>query len=504
MKQSFIAQAGTTLLLVVTLASQAQPEVREVKWQDLPRGMQTTVVANPVNVHKFTVFQITDINKFLYKVEIKGSVFELETPVPTELQTLFRLNREELEKTVENKKAEEGAALIPEALEPMKGIQAEVTKTLATKEKTREKLSPATADSVVERTDAEIERLRAVAKDLDHLIKVCREYAALADKVAHHILTLKSARSELVSVAQMDKPKEAIMAKVDKIGEPSPSVKRDYLEMKRAYREAEVWYHKVEAYKTDNVLQKAQLKAVETSLEKIEEADEMIDETSLIALFTDVDYLFTELKNENNYNVVSPPVQMDGDLVRYAVKIIPASTRTLGAHKNPMEFAFEVPTRGGLKVDFSVGPAVSFGDNAKDQKFYWEESATQTAATLCQRANNNAVTPSIGALMHAYSRTGKYSGFGGMFGIGAGFQSQESINANFFAGLSYVMGKKQKLMISGGVSYLRVDRLKENEFVVGNQYETGKVKLSDVTEKVYKPSPFLSVSYNLSSRVEMK
>ncbi|MGV3465064.1 MAG: hypothetical protein ACO1OT_07210, partial [Heyndrickxia sp.] len=246
-------------------------------------------------------------------------------------------------------------------------------------------------------------------------------------------------------------------------------------------------------------------KKISTSLEYIEEADELIDQELLVGLYTDVEYLFNELSNPNNFKVTSPPVQMDGDLVRFSVNIIPTPSKTLGAYKNPVVFNFEVPTKGGLKVDFSVGPIISFGKNARDEKFFLKEGVNKLdTVILRQRDNNNAISPSIGALMHFYPRTGKYNGWGGLFGVGAGFQTIEDIDLSIFAGLSYVIGKKQKLMLNTGVSYLRVDRLKDVEFVVDKEYSVNKIALANVTEKVFKPSFFLSISYNLSNRVEIK
>ena len=55
--------------------------------------------------------------------------------------------------------------------------------------------------------------------------------------------------------------------------------------------------------------------------------------------------------------------------------------------------------------------------------------------------------------------------------------------------------------IEDGVSFLRVNRLKEGEFKVGNEYTTQDFDINNVVEKVYRPSLFISLSYSLTKRV---
>ena len=168
-----------------------------------------------------------------------------------------------------------------------------------------------------------------------------------------------------------------------------------------------------------------------------------------------------------------------------------------------MKFTFDVPAHGGIKVDFSVGQTVSFGNNARDEKYYLKDGASQTDVILTKRNNNNVITPSLGAFMHVYRRSPKWLALGGMFGVGVGFQSTSELNANLFAGATLVMGKQQKVMLGFGVSYLRVERIKNDEFKEGNVYQISKINLSDVTEKVYRNSVFFSLTYNLSNRTEI-
>jgi hypothetical protein len=196
---------------------------------------------------------------------------------------------------------------------------------------------------------------------------------------------------------------------------------------------------------------------------------------------------------------------MDGDMVSYTVNITPCVTRTIGPNKSPMQFKFDIPAKRGLKVDFSVGPALSFSDNSKDDKYFLEEIAgNPDSVKLKKLDNNNSVSPSLAAMMHIYSRGARGFAPGLLFGVGAGFQDAQSINVNIYTGISLVMGKREKVMINIGASWLRVDRIKNKQFADGSNYAVSKIALGDITEKVFKPSFFFGISYNLTNKVEIK
>jgi hypothetical protein len=455
-------------------------EKRRLDWQKFSHSIGETKIIDPVLFGKFTIFQIDNINKFLYKVEMEGKSIELQTPVPSELQTLFRLTSTELEKSANANKAVEGSE--------------ETNKGLARMEELLKKVE-SKAD------DEQVAELKPV---MQNLVEKCRAYLEVTKRVAQGIFELKQTRNKLVSVAQLDMAHSDILSRLSEVRLPSPTLKTDYFEFQALYSEVEALYKQAQISSKKASLDgqeetKQGQKDIETSSENIEHGYALINDEALLGLYNDVEFLYGELENRNNFVAVAPPVQMDDDFVTYTVRISPSSTRALAAYRNPMEFEFDVPTRGGWKVDFSVGPVVSFGKGAKDARYYLETDETTETQILREGKNRNDISPSIAALMHFYPRTGRNAALGGLFGIGAGFQSISDINLSLFTGLTYVLGKKQKIMLNGGLSYLRVDRLKLNQFQVGSSYGSELV-LTDVIEKVFKASPFLSITYNLATR----
>jgi hypothetical protein len=506
-------------LVVVCNYSFAQVK-RELNWQDFMNSVKATEVAKPVNNGSFTIFQITDINKFLYKVEIEGKVFELQTPIPTELQTLFRLTPEQVAQRATDNKVKEAATIIEDDKNKMQTV------------KTKMDLKLLNVDN---------EKIEALSQTMAKLVKVCEEYYTKTSKLSEDVFGLKSLRNKLISIAQSDRPFSSITAMLNDLTIPDAEiVKQDYIALQQLYNKVEATYNealkKAEAAKKDaqtslddanktaktakteeaDILAKdaeSLLKAtndyvseIKQASEGVEEADKLISDEVLLSLLDEVDFLYKELGNKNNFNVVSPPVQMDGDMVSYNVNITPCVTRTIGPNKSPMQFKFDIPAKRGLKVDFSVGPTLSFSDNSKDDKYFLEEivGSNPDSVKLKKLDNNNAVSPSLAAMMHIYSRGAKGFALGWLFGVGVGFQSTTQLNVNIYTGISLVAGKREKVMFNAGCSWLRVDRIKNKQFADGTNYAASKITLGDVTEKVFKPSFFFGISYNLTNKVEVK
>ena len=133
-----------------------------------------------------------------------------------------------------------------------------------------------------------------------------------------------------------------------------------------------------------------------------------------------------------------------------------------------------------------------------------EDANKADTVKLKRRDNHNIISPGLAAMMHFYPRSGKNIAWGGLFGVGAGFQSTEDINFSLYTGVSLVMGKRQKIMLSAGFSFLRVERLKDKQFEIDKEYPISKIDLANSTEKVFKSSGFLSISYNITNRIEIK
>ncbi len=428
----------------------------------------------PVQSGSFMTLKIKNINTFRYKVEISGLNIDYVTQIPSELQTIFRLPQEESTNTT---KTTEGLKEGNDASGSMKAV-AKVAKDESDK-------TPADADK------------KKLSDSMKELSEACQEYLSIAQKVAE----IKFLRAELINLSKHNLGNHSELAERLPPPRDRTAMKRDYNAFITSYAKAYALYSKAKraanaAGDTDKE------KEIQEAEEKLEEGNNKINEDSFLKLIEDIMILQEALQNKKYFEVISAPIQMDGDYMEFIVKITPVQTNDLMPFESAQEFPILIPARGGLKVDFSVGPVVSFGNNAKDCNYYFKAAATDT--TLQSLQNKNSISPSMAAMMHFYSRSGRLGSVGGLFGVGAGLQSVEQINFNLYFGLSAVLGKSEKIMINSGVSYLRVARLKEDQFKVGGSYRPSKVNISDVTERVFKPSFFISISYNLTKRVERR
>lgn len=485
------------LFLINILNAQKRKTEIVIDWQKLDKSIKEETILNPVQFGTFHTFRIEGINKFLYEVTLEGKKIELETPIPTELQTLFRLNSEELADTVTDEEVEETVEEVSKAEKKLNTLIELKTINYFTQLTQKNNLFvPAMTETEKLFVQDAIDALQEKVEDLKGFEEDVNKYLLQIKEVSNELLKLKLARIELIILAQKDISASQMKKLVNNIEEPK-KIKLLHNELTNSFNKLKKDYLDFLKDTEDN-----EKEVLNNLFKKLEESFKTLDEASLLSLYSEVNFLYTELKNENNFKVVSPPTQADGDIVNYEVTITPSQTNTLGPNRNPITFDFDVPVKGGLKVDFSVGPIFSFGKGAKDEKYYLDVNDTPDTVILRQRDNNNSINPGIGALMHFYKRSGTNTSFGGLFGVGAGFQTIEDINLSFYTGVSLVMGKNQKIMLNSGISFLNVERLKESEFEIDKEYTATDFDLNNVTEKVFKPSFFLSLTYNITNRVE--
>lgn len=472
------------LLLIPSLLFTFMAGAQEMNWKDGAIEPNSKKGAMVVPYGEFTNFKINDINLFLYSVVIEGKRIELETPVPTELQTLFRLPSDELQEAGEAPEVKEAVADASAKAQKVTSAKPAIVSNLSNNIAKQNGLMKANGAS----DDASV-------KSVENFEDASKAFVSASDKVSNDIEVIKQARVKMVMLAQQDFSHAQMVTNLPVLPK-NPS--DHYKTMTDAYGEVQDAYTAIETMAgSGNVPQE-----IQDAMNKITSTLKVIQDEKLSSVYGETEFLYLGLSNKKNFTAIAPPVQGDGDFVNYSVTVTPSRTNSLGPYLNPQTFDFDIPVKGGWKADFSVGPTFSFGDGAKDEKYYFENTGTDGEATLKQRDNGNVVSPGLAAMMHFYRRSGKDFSWGGMMGVGAGFQAVDDADVSFYTGLSAVLGKSQKIMLSAGVSFLKVDRLKEGEYAVDTVYNTANVTLGDVTEKVIKSSFFLSISYSLTNRIE--
>lgn len=475
----------------------------------------------PIPNGGFAIIQIININTFRYNVAIEGRSIEYVTQVPSELQAIFRLPASSDVSTTSNavQKANEGKTAAKEGAEELVKAKNERTNNIRTllnqteidqknldatpKSKKADKNYKALSQNI-EVKKQELHNLRSEVVELSDAEKAMNEFndACTAYSLAvKAVAVIKLRRVELIDISRQNWETHTVMT--NKL--PSPisenDMKKDFKSFADAYTEV-----LAKSISAKNKLISDEFtnvrNAINEAVEKIKSSYISINEDQFLGLIRDVLFLQVAMENKSSFTVTSPPIQIDGDYVAFNIKATPIKANDLQNFISEKQFPIEIPVKGGLKADFSVGPVISFGKNSRDENYYTIESGEDTVI-LRQRANNNAISPGLAAMMHFYIRSGRIASIGGMFGVGAGFQGTSDANFSMFFGLSGVIGKRQKIVLSSGVSYLKVERLKDKEFEIDGRYHVSKIE-TGFTEKVFKPSFFFSVSYNITNKIEIK
>jgi len=390
---------------------------------------------------------VKNINTFRYEVTLKGSNIDYVTQMPSELQTIFR-QTDPPKNTISNSASEiaEKTALMEQQEQKIRALN----------------LTAKSGNKQIPMQNA-----------MNRLVEACQNYLTAAKKLAE----MEVYRIYLINTSKQNlcKPPSGINTY------SRATMQNIYTDFVDTYTKAIANYQEVKNIAESPAVKDLLLSddVINDAYEKIEKANATITATDVLKLIDDIDKLQIGLQDAKNYSVISAPIQVLGDYLLIEGNIKPSPVGDLMPYESVKTFPIEIPVKGGTKVDFSVGPTISMGHNAKDEKYFLEESTTAGKSYLRQRDNNNAGTPGLAAMMHVYRRNGKETAFGGLFGVGAGFQTIEDVDLSFYLGGSVIMGKKQKVMINGGLSFLRVNRLKNKEFVVGKEYTTQDLAVSN-------------------------
>lgn len=427
-----------TLLLVCSLA-ELRAQVITYDYQSRKHTPETPFVPHG----GMLTYRIVNINSFAQKVVINGTAISMTTEMPAQLATLFSI-KVEADKELEN-----------------------------------------TGDQVEEMVKAGEGADPALKTAIKRLVTDCQDYYRKAEKIKD-ALALEERLAETMrdknfcNVAKMTQALSSGKIDAASIG----NLQADLHNFEAAYGNVYTDYQKTAAI-ADSVGDKDKAARIRTALGQIEKDYEELEVQYKKTLFS-IDDLFVKATNPDNYEVMSLPLKLAGvagtaDEVTFRIKI------------DEKDFLDTFDVDGGLKVDFSVGPVLNF--TSDDHYFFDTENALRQRT---KASRFETITPAVSSMIHVYRRRYRGIAVGGTFGVNAEIKELTDINLGFLAGVSTILGKSQKVILSTGVNYLKVNRLKEGQYKVGTVYSD--TKIDDVTERVLRPSWFVAVSLNLARR----
>lgn len=412
-------------------------------------------------------YRIINLNTFAQKVLINSRMINLSTDRPAEIATLFRIKTDDEQTKVDKKLVE---------------TKKEITKMGRLNEEANENQ---TAAPVMKKADFKEE-----ASQLKTLVDACLDYYEKAKGVKDILKVQQQLAITMTDGTHYTEKKMEQALKNRGITKDTIDILRKKFDaFEDAYEKANVQYTKAFNAAID-AGDKAHAAQIKDAQEQVRDNYETLEKQYGDALMNTNDF-FLKALDSANYAFTSTDrifAQDDVDELEFYVQVGGINEDLSG--KTPFKKTLRV--KGGVKIDYSVGPVFKF---ISDDKFYL------SGDTLKQRDKvkfAGTVTPGIASMMHVYTRTCSYAAIGGMFGINADFKELTDVNLGFLFGGSVILGRSQKVIVSTGVSYSNVNRLKTKEYSVGSVYKD--LKIENVTERVLHPSFFVSVSLAISKR----
>jgi hypothetical protein len=199
-------------------------------------------------------------------------------------------------------------------------------------------------------------------------------------------------------------------------------------------------------------------------------------------------YYFEELQeNQFSYSYSTTAQQ---DLTNLEIILKPKENLPANISANERQLAaLQVPTKGGMKLNASVG--LTFGQFFNTPQSYFVQDSIITSQ------DKDSFVPQLTSFLHFYSHQPGQVSFGGSFGVGLPiFNNQSGQSISFFFGPSLFMGGAQRIVLTTGLMGGRVEEL-TNGLEVGDVYSSGLLNLP--TDFRYKLGYFLGLSINIAS-----
>lgn len=475
-----------------------------------------------------TVFKIDNINKFLYDVKIICKQTEYNSDPPSVFSQVFSIEKREttdVGKEAEKVAQEQTESGKTETVKTKSNIESsmyfnklmldaykkELDEIEILPDSLQEDKKITELRFLVDKHASEIEEQKVTISKLNNVIN--DEYSKIVQELYSKSLNIQTS-FELLEEAKVLKNRLVLISMTDGLNFSEVTSQANELIIKypfakdlykllssfsKSYKEFKSSYELYlinEKVKQKFVNDETKIKAsVNSLLSEIEDLKKTIDDYNYSMLFQNINILFTELNNQNNFFSVSDPVQAEKDLINFDVKITPRKNITSSSALETRDFSTSVPIEGGVKIDFSTGLFMTTGLYNR-QYSVTESNSDKTNSIISEDSNNSIANVSLGALMHISPRC--TSSFKPGFTFGFGLNSTDITNANVFVGGSAIFGNNERFIVSTGLSLANVDYIK-GKYSLNSEIKTTTIE-TELTEKATRAGLFLSFTYNLTNK----
>ena len=190
--------------------------------------------------------------------------------------------------------------------------------------------------------------------------------------------------------------------------------------------------------------------------------------------------------NVNNFTVSSSQIKADKDFINFKITVNPIDNdvvKKYGVARRKEKFNYSLEVLEGFKIDFSSGV---YATNVINYKYITFKESGKYKVLRNDEGNLNL---GLAALGHIYWRCFENINLG--LNIGAGVSNDEIVH--YFLGGSIMLGKKQRVVLNGGATIGRVNRLSD---LIEENKQYDELPVEDFNIKTYKPGWYFSISYN--------
>jgi hypothetical protein len=201
---------------------------------------------------------------------------------------------------------------------------------------------------------------------------------------------------------------------------------------------------------------------------------------------------------EKNFEHSTIMFAVDADEIHLTMKIEPINEK---APPVPSHILNPIPVRvkSGWTINFSTGILAAI--NPWEHEYILKDAEGEQNKVVIVEKEKVSVTPTVAALMHVYPRWTGSSGWGGLtFGIG----TKDTERIDYYFGTSWIFGVKRRFIINAGISLSKFNVLKPDYDPGQVMDKSDELKAENLVQKEFRPRFFIGFSYNLGKTENKK
>lgn len=270
---------------------------------------------------------------------------------------------------------------------------------------------------------------------------------------------------------------------------------KEYTEFKLLYSKIKNNFEIIQLLKSVSTY-KDIIKSIEEINTIVEKNNTKILDQNPNQVITNMITLIQYLKNPETYSITSAPIQPTQDVVIFDVDI---KTKKGLDYNNERKFSHKEYTKGGVRYDFSTGLVLGFGvnDYSFSKETIYNTDLQPIEEMIVERENTNEYLPAVGAMLHVSLRNHRLVSFG--LTLGASISTTELDLNSLFPGISILIGKTEKIIITAGPALKKIQYIK-SDFDVDKAYPVGTLPSSFETQSTFRQGWFVGLTYNLTNK----